>query len=596
MKKDFDITKAKLIIWDLDDTFWNGTLSEGGVIFNPKNLQLLQDLTTKGIMNSICSKNDFIEVKTLFLQNNLRKYWNFFLFPSISWAPKGERVKSIISLMNLREENVIVIDDNESNISEIKFYCPKIMSALAEQIDKLAEELYLVNTYDFKLTRLQQYKTLEAKNKAKLKSNCSNEEFLRESNIRICIKRDCLNKIDRIENLILRSNQLNFTKKRENKEELKKYFEDTDNYDSAYIIAEDKYGNYGICGFYVLNKQTNYFEHLLFSCRIMNMGIEDFIFSYLHKPRINIVLPVSSFLNGRDIDWIKIVDNIDEKIISTAKPDGINILFKGACDLYSVINYIYGECNIDTEFPYWNKELNYIISHTHTAFIEQTNRLPKEQLYELSKTFPFPHHDEFKTRFFDKKYNAIVLSLLTTTYRGLYINKRNGTYVEYGYANCDITDESNWDKVLSTIPAEFIEANKMLLRAFREEYVFAGDPPIELVLQNLKYIRSHLDDKTHLILILGSEIHTDKALEGYEGRAEKHTILNKYVREFVKEYDNISILELTDLIKSDDDYSECINHFSRRVYYDFAQEIVSIVNNKLGKNYLYLKDVEDNED
>ena len=56
-----------------------------------------------------------------------------------------------------------------------------------------------------------------------------------------------------------------------------------------------------------------------------------------------------------------------------------------------------------------------------------------------------------------------------------------------------------------------------------------------------------------------------------------------------KKYDNIDILELTDLIQSDDDYNECINHFSRRVYADFAGKIVGMLNKKLGKNYLELK-------
>ena len=70
--------------------------------------------------------------------------------------------------MNLREENVIIIDDNEANINEIKYYCPNIMSALPEQIAKIAEELYLVNSYDFEFTRLKQYKILELKNKEKL--------------------------------------------------------------------------------------------------------------------------------------------------------------------------------------------------------------------------------------------------------------------------------------------------------------------------------------------------------------------------------------------------------------------------------------------
>ena len=589
MRKDFDITKTKLIIWDLDETFWSGTLSEGGVEFIPENLKLIEELVTKGIMNSICSKNNFEDVKNQFISRGYERFWNFFVFPSIDWTPKGERVKSIISAMNLREENVIMIDDNESNINEIKFYCPQIMSAMPDMIAKLGEELYLVNDYDFEFTRLAQYKMLEAKAEEKKSSNSSNEDFLRNSHIKICVKKDCAKNIERISKLILRTNQLNFTKNRVEKSDLEKYFADIETYDSAYIIAEDKYGSYGICGFYVLNKKENKLEHFLFSCRIMNMGIEQFVFNLLHKPAITINPPVSSDLNSSKPDWIELVENLEIKPKEVKKENGINILFKGACDLHSVISYITGDCNIDTEFPYWNKQLVYILSHTHTAFIEQTDKLSQTELAKLSKNFPFPHPDEFKTRFFDPKYNAIILSLLTTAYRGLYINKHDGTYVEYGYASCDITDEKNWDTVLAPLPPEAREPNRMLLKLFKEEYVFAGDPPVETVLKNLRYIREKLNPKTQLILILGSEIHTDKALEGYEGRAEKHVILNKYVREFAKNYDNVSLLELTELIKSDDDYNECINHFSRRVYADFAKKIVEIVNTKLGKKYLEVK-------
>ena len=34
-----DYSKLKLIIWDMDDTFWNGTLSEGDI-----ELMLLKNL------------------------------------------------------------------------------------------------------------------------------------------------------------------------------------------------------------------------------------------------------------------------------------------------------------------------------------------------------------------------------------------------------------------------------------------------------------------------------------------------------------------------------------------------------------------------
>ena len=58
-----DISKIKLVVWDLDDTFWSGTISEGEIKPSADNIQLVRDLTDCGIINSICSKNDFEVVK-----------------------------------------------------------------------------------------------------------------------------------------------------------------------------------------------------------------------------------------------------------------------------------------------------------------------------------------------------------------------------------------------------------------------------------------------------------------------------------------------------------------------------------------------------
>lgn len=63
-----DINKLKLVIWDLDDTFWTGTLSEGEIKTIPENMQVINTLVDHGVMNSICSKNDFEKTK-----KNLRR-------------------------------------------------------------------------------------------------------------------------------------------------------------------------------------------------------------------------------------------------------------------------------------------------------------------------------------------------------------------------------------------------------------------------------------------------------------------------------------------------------------------------------------------
>lgn len=578
MRKNYDITKTKLIIWDLDDTFWSGNLSEGDVVLKPEAIALVRELTTKGIMNSICSKNNFEDVKNKFIDLGLKDVWDLFVFVSIDWTPKGERIQNIIKSMNLRNENVIFIDDNVSNINEAKFYSPNIMSATPEFINKIAEELYLVNDYDFEHTRLKQYKILEEKSH-QIAQASSNEDFLRSSKIKICIKKDCLNNLERIKKLITRTNQLNFTKFRDEN------LEDTiKNNDCAYIIAEDKFGNYGICGFYALNKKENKLVHFLFSCRIMNMGIEQFVYDYLRRPQIEIKGEVASTLDSK-VDWIEIVENLEIKTAPVQKLNNKNILFKGPCDLYSTLSYIDADCNIDTEFPYWNKQLVYILAHTHTAFIEQTHRLSKEKLAELSMRFPFPNADEFRTKFFDEKYNLVFLSLLTVTHSGIYINKDDGTYAFFGFADCDITNESNWEKILAPIPVEARPQNILMLKEFQKHYVFGGNPPVDLVIKNINYILDNL--KAKLVLILGSEIPTDKIQAGYENMAERHKILNSAIKETFK--DRVEFIELTDFIKSDEDYTTCINHFSRRVYVDLAQRVVEIANNVLGEECLRLK-------
>ena len=252
-------------------------------------------------------------------------------------------------------------------------------------------------------------------------------------------------------------------------------------------------------------------------------------------------------------------------------------MFKGPCDLYSVLSYIKTDFNIDTEFPYWNKKLIYILAHTHTAFIEQTHKFSAEKINQLTSRFPFPSPEEFKTKFFDPKYKLIFLSLLTTTHSGLYINKEDGSYVLFGFADCDITDENNWEKILAPLPPEAREPNIIMLREFKENYTFAGNPPVETVIKNLDYIRKNLSPETKLVLILGSEVPTTKVQAGYENMAERHKIMNQSVRKWCAA-NNAQAIELTDFIKSDEDYTTCINHFSREVYANLAGEVQNIIN------------------
>ena len=74
--------KIKIVIWDLDDTFWSGNFEENSLQFIEKNIEILNILNNRGIINSICSKNDFEKIRNLLKEKQI---WDLFVFPSINY-------------------------------------------------------------------------------------------------------------------------------------------------------------------------------------------------------------------------------------------------------------------------------------------------------------------------------------------------------------------------------------------------------------------------------------------------------------------------------------------------------------------------------
>jgi HAD superfamily phosphatase (TIGR01681 family) len=128
---------VKLVVWDLDDTFWCGTLAEGGVTAIEHNIELIKHLNSRGIVNSICSKNDERQARRKLVELGI---FNHFVFPRISYDPKGQTIAELIQSVALRAENVLFIDDNHLNREEVRYYNPGIMAAHpADVLDRLRD-------------------------------------------------------------------------------------------------------------------------------------------------------------------------------------------------------------------------------------------------------------------------------------------------------------------------------------------------------------------------------------------------------------------------------------------------------------------------
>lgn len=572
-----DYSKIKIVIWDLDETFWKGIFSEGPIEPISENIQLIKDLTDIGIVNSICSKNDKEPTEAQLDELGINDY---FVFNSIDWNPKGQRINKMLKDMGLRAENALFIDDNHLNLEEARFFNKEIMTAMPDEIPSLIEWVSKQEKKDLNHKRLNQYKILEEKTKEKEQIG-SNEEFLLSSNIKVDINTDCENEIDRLSEMIMRTNQLNFTKNRMEKEELISLLSE-DGVDAGYVTAKDRFGDYGIIGLYAL--KNGKLVHFLFSCRTIGMGIEQYVYAKLGHPKLEVVGTVIGEVNESDAPaWINQEGNEENQ--GKEKANDARVLVKGPCDLKALFSYIDLGKNSDAEFTFINERGVSDEQINHTTHIVEAKTLSAEQKNMLYKELPFADKKMYSDLIYRKKYDVVFISILNEANLGLYRRKETGEIVAFTEEIYPLTDKKNWDGYIEgkrwTGGCNF---TKDFLEGFSNQYDFLGRITVEDFKSNLDFIRNNLPKETLMIIMLGSETQFEQnEFAAYKDREKKHKEYNDVAREFSKDKNNTTVLDVNNYITGQESFYKNINHFIPKVYYEMAQDMIKLINDWTGQ-------------
>ncbi len=570
--QDFPFDKIKLIVWDMDDTFWHGTISEEDVIISSEHEKLIRDLVDCGIVNSISSKNDEKPVLDKLEEANLK---DLFVFNHINWEPKGRQLVKKLADMNLRPANVLFIDDNKRNLEEAKYQLDGLMTALPDIIPYLAKYVAALEKKDLAHTRHKQYQLLEKK-KCEQEQYDSSEAFLKDSAIQVEIVSDCYPMLDRIAELVMRSNQLNYTKNRSSKQELEKLISDDWN-KCGYVQVKDRFGEYGLVGFYCFDMRQKKMEHFLFSCRILGMHIEQWVYQQIGSPVFEIVQPVAAELKPYvPIDWIN--TEVTNSSTPQKRDTRMRILLKGPCDMSAIEAYLIGG-RITTEFNYVSEKGVVVAGQNHSVHVIEGATLKKEQIDMLLRDAPFLDRGDFETKLFEKPYHIICFSMLPDGHAGLYRHKQTGQMISFGSVNFDLTDEKNWQGYIDgTLPNHAYPFTREVLEQFRNTWEFVGITPVELLEQNLEYIYTHVPGSPVFIFLLGSEIAYEGDNVEFEHHELQHASINRMMEKFIEKKERVRLIHMGDFIESQADYEDSINHFSRRVYYDLATAVVSVIN------------------
>lgn len=314
--------KVKCVIWDLDNTLWDGVLIEDRHVTPRKDLlDFIRHLDSCGIVNSIASKNNAEDVEKVLEKLQIS---DLFVFKKINWDPKSKNVSTTIRQMNINPDTIVFVDDNPFERCEVAVAQPKITCVDPSEIIDLSkcDRFNVVITDDAK-NRRKTYQMMEALQDEEEKWEGDIDDFLRSCNIQLILSKPDDSNITRCHELLQRTNQLNSSGRRLSLEEVREIVSNS-TYDTYVLNSSDRFGDYGIVGFIIIEKRTdgNYITDFVISCRVANKKIEPSLINYLSllyggKVYFNYK---KTNLNG---PMFKVIEELDMKLISDM--NGISI-------------------------------------------------------------------------------------------------------------------------------------------------------------------------------------------------------------------------------------------------------------------------------
>jgi FkbH-like protein len=277
-----DSKEIKCVVWDLDDTLWNGTLLESSsVILRPQIKEIIEALDQRGILHSIASRNSFNDAMRKLEEFGLDQY---FIHPQINWDAKSVSIGRILKQLKIGVDSLLFIDDQPYERDEVRHHHPEVTCVASEQYLGLPDYRSLNPKFitEDSRRRRRMYQDDIKRTQEETVFQGPEAEFLQSLNMRFLISRASETDLQRAEELTRRTHQLNATGKTYDYEELNA-FRNSRHHELLICELDDRYGSYGKIGLALLEKKEkcNHLLLMLMSCRVMSRGVGTILLSYL---------------------------------------------------------------------------------------------------------------------------------------------------------------------------------------------------------------------------------------------------------------------------------------------------------------------------
>jgi methoxymalonate biosynthesis protein len=273
---------VKCLVWDLDNTLWQGTLLEDGdVPLFPGIADVIATLDARGILQSVASKNDFDLAWARLEKLGLAEY---FVHPQIGWGPKSESVSQVADKLQFAAKTMAFIDDQPAERAEVAYAAPEVRCYTCEEALTLPERPEFspgVVTIDARRRR-QMYQASFRRDAERESFAGPDEDFLRSLELVMNIKRADDEDLSRVEELTLRTSQMNATGVHYSDPTLRGLLADPD-HEVLTISLADRFGPHGAVGVMLLGyrRYAWHLKLLATSCRVVSFGAGAVLLNWL---------------------------------------------------------------------------------------------------------------------------------------------------------------------------------------------------------------------------------------------------------------------------------------------------------------------------
>ncbi len=292
----------KCLVLDLDNTLWGGVIGDdglGGIALGNESAlgesfvnfqKYALSLKERGVILAVCSKNEMDNAKSGFTHvDSVLKFDDFIVFKA-SWETKEKMITEIAEELNIGLDSLVFIDDNPAERQIIQMGLPQIsvpdvgddILSYARHIDSNGyfESIKIVKE---DLMKNQTYKE-NIKRVALEKSFINYDDYLLSLSMTAEIKAFDSANLDRIVQLINKTNQFNMTGLKADADKVSEYIQNP-KYLTLQARLTDTFGDNGIVSLLMARAESDYLSIDLWvmSCRVFKRNLEHSIIDEVIK-------------------------------------------------------------------------------------------------------------------------------------------------------------------------------------------------------------------------------------------------------------------------------------------------------------------------